>query len=51
MGFIYFAKPIYMPMIFPPMVESPPLVFYPVNNITFRFPVPVLYSTPPVPVL
>jgi hypothetical protein len=50
MSYVYFVRPIYAPIIYPP-TTCPPLVYYPLNNVTYRFPVPVLYSTPPGNVL
>jgi len=48
MEFVYYAAPIMVPIECQP---QPPLVFYPVKNIKFRFPIPVQYAPPPVAIL
>jgi hypothetical protein len=48
MNYVYFAAPIMVPIECQP---QPPLVFYPVNNVRFRFPIPVQYAPPPVAIL
>ena len=50
MSFVFFVRPIYTPFEFQPMAP-PPVVVYPVNNVKFQFPIPVLYSAPPAAVL
>jgi hypothetical protein len=50
MSFVYFVRPIYAAVEYAPQ-SYPPVVYYPINNMTFRFPVPVLYSTPPPMIL
>jgi len=50
MSYVYFAKPIYTPMEFLPPNQLP-VVYFPLNNVRYRFPVPVLYSNPPPAVL
>jgi len=48
MSYVYFAAPIMVPIECQP---QPPVVFYPVNYVRFRFPIPVQYSPPPVAIL
>jgi len=50
MSFVYFVRPIYSPVIYPPVTDAP-LVYYPLNTVTYRFPIPVLYSAPPAMVM
>ena len=48
MNLVYFVTPVMTPV---ECMPQPPVVYYPINNVKYRFPVPVIYSTPPVAVL
>jgi hypothetical protein len=50
MAFVYFVSPIYTPMLYPPISQYP-VVYYPVKSSTYRFPIPVMYSSPPPAIL
>ncbi|HUK49423.1 MAG TPA: hypothetical protein VLV18_00185 [Terriglobales bacterium] len=48
MSMVYFVTPVMMPA----EVQRPqPILYYPINYFAYRFPVPVLYPTPPIAVL
>ena len=50
MSFVYFVSPIYAAVEYAPP-SYPPMFYYPVKPMKFRFPLPVLYSTPPPAIL
>jgi len=50
MSFVFFVAPIHAPVLYPPAMPLP-VVYAPVNNVTYRFPIPLLYSSPPPAVL
>jgi hypothetical protein len=48
MSMVYFVTPVMMPA----EAQRPqPVLYYPLNYFAYRFPVPVLYPTPPIAVL
>lgn len=48
MASVFFVTPMMIPIECQP---QPPVIYYPIKNVTFRFPIPVFYSTPPAAVL
>ena len=50
MSYVYFVTPIYTPVFYPPTAQ-PPVVYYPTKTVTYKFPIPMLYSTPPPAIL
>jgi hypothetical protein len=49
MSYVTFATPIYMPTLYYP-TPCPPLAYYPVQNVGYRFPLPLLLPEP-VPIV
>ena len=50
MGYVFFVTPVYTPVFYPPTAQ-PPVVYYPTKTVSYKFPIPMVYSTPPPAVL
>jgi hypothetical protein len=50
MAFTYFVTPIYAAAEYAPP-NYPPMFYYPIKPMRFRFPLPVLYSAPAAMIL
>ena len=50
MGYVFFVTPIYTPVFYPPTAQAP-VVYYPTKTVSYKFPIPMLYSTPPPAIL
>jgi hypothetical protein len=48
MGYVYFVSPLMMPAETQP---PPKTYYYPVKGVMYRFPIPIMYSEPPIAVL
>ena len=48
MSYVFFAAPLMAPVEYQ---RGPPVAYLPFNNVVFRFPIPVMYTTPPVAIL
>jgi hypothetical protein len=50
MSLVYFVTPIMAAVEYAPQ-PNPPMIYYPAKIMTFKFPIPLLYSTPPPAIL
>jgi len=48
MSYVYFLSPVMLPA---ELQRPTPVMYYPLRQVSYLFPMPLVYAPPPVPVL